>query len=70
MTYSLESDARASNGWYKLEDTVRQQLEKKLATILVGGGLQLRCNGTEMAQICASCSVESAGEEKALQLSR
>lgn len=35
MTYSLEFDARALKEWHKLGDTVRQQLKKKLATILV-----------------------------------
>lgn len=35
MTYNLEFDARALKEWHKLGDTVRQQLKKKLATILV-----------------------------------
>jgi len=35
MTYSLGFDARALKVWHKLGDTVRQQLKKKLATILV-----------------------------------
>lgn len=35
MIYSLEFDARALKEWNKLGDTVRQQLKKKLAEILV-----------------------------------
>lgn len=40
MTYSLESNARASKEWHKLGATVRQQLKKKLATVLVDPGLR------------------------------
>ena len=35
MTYSLEFDARALKEWQKLGDTVRQQLKKKLAEVLL-----------------------------------
>jgi len=35
MTYSFEFDARALKEWHKLGDTVRQQLKKKLAEILL-----------------------------------
>jgi len=35
MTYSLEFDARALKEWQKLGDTVRQQLKKKLAEMLL-----------------------------------
>jgi mRNA interferase RelE/StbE len=35
MTYSLEFDQRALKEWHKLGDTIRQQLKKKLAEILV-----------------------------------
>lgn len=35
MTYSLEFDARALKEWQKLGDTIRQQLKKKLAEILL-----------------------------------
>ena len=35
MIYSLEFDARALKEWNKLGDTVRQQLKKKLAEILL-----------------------------------
>jgi hypothetical protein len=34
MTYSLEFHARVLKEWHKLGDNVRQQLKKKLATIL------------------------------------
>lgn len=34
MTYSLEFDARALKEWHKLGNTVREQLKKKLTTIL------------------------------------
>ncbi|KPC30563.1 Stability cassette protein [Pseudomonas syringae pv. cilantro] len=45
MTYSLEFDARALKEWRKLGDTVRQQLKKKLATVLIAprGGCQKFC---------------------------
>lgn len=35
MTYSLEFDARALKEWQKLWDTVRQQLKKKLVSVLL-----------------------------------
>ena len=35
MTYSLEFDARALKEWQKLGDTVRQQLKKKIAEVLL-----------------------------------
>ena len=35
MTYSLEFDACALKEWQKLGDTVRQQLKKKLAAVLL-----------------------------------
>lgn len=35
MTYSLEFDARALKEWQKLGDTVRQQLKKKLVSVLL-----------------------------------
>ncbi len=35
MTYSLEFDARALKEWQKLGDTIRQQLKKKLASVLL-----------------------------------
>ena len=35
MTYSLEFDAQALKEWQKLGDTVREQLKKKLAEVLV-----------------------------------
>lgn len=35
MTYSLEFDARALKEWQKLGDTIRQQLKKKLVSVLL-----------------------------------
>jgi mRNA interferase RelE/StbE len=35
MTYRLEFDARALKEWRKLGDTVREQLKKKLAAVLL-----------------------------------
>lgn len=35
MTYSLEFDARALKEWRKLGETVREQLKKKLASVLL-----------------------------------
>lgn len=35
MTYSLAFDARALKEWQKPGDTVREQLKKKLAEVLV-----------------------------------
>jgi mRNA interferase RelE/StbE len=43
MTYSLEFDARALKEWQKLGDTVRQQLKKKLAEILVNPRIEANC---------------------------
>lgn len=34
MTYSLEFDARALKEWHKLGSSVREQLKKKLVTVL------------------------------------
>lgn len=34
MTYKLEFDPRALKEWSKLGDTIRQQLKKKLATVV------------------------------------
>jgi mRNA interferase RelE/StbE len=34
MTYSLEFDRRVLKEWNKLDDTLRQQFKKKLASIL------------------------------------
>jgi len=35
MTYSIEFDARALKEWQKLGDTIRQQLKKKLVSVLL-----------------------------------
>lgn len=42
MIYSLEFDARALKEWNKLGDTVRQQLRKKLAEILLSSRIEAR----------------------------
>ncbi|ECI5350586.1 type II toxin-antitoxin system RelE/ParE family toxin [Salmonella enterica subsp. enterica] len=35
MTYELEFDPRALKEWHKLDDTVKAQLKKKLADVLL-----------------------------------
>ncbi|WP_103308414.1 MULTISPECIES: type II toxin-antitoxin system RelE/ParE family toxin [unclassified Pseudomonas] len=59
MTYSLEFDARALKEWHKLGDTVRQQLKKKLATILLNP--RIEANRRHALPDCYKIKLRSSG---------
>ncbi|MFJ2451372.1 type II toxin-antitoxin system RelE/ParE family toxin [Pseudomonas protegens] len=59
MTYSLEFDARALKEWQKLGDTVRQQLKKKLATILANP--RIEANRLHSLPDCYKIKLRSSG---------
>lgn len=59
MTYSLEFDARALKEWQKLGDTVRQQLKKKLAEILVNP--RIEANRLHALPDCYKIKLRSSG---------
>lgn len=59
MTYSLEFDARALEEWQKLGDTVRQQLKKKLAEILVNP--RIEANRLHALPDCYKIKLRSSG---------
>ena len=59
MTYSLEFDARALKEWHKLGDTVRQQLKKKLAEVLLSP--RIEANRLHSLPDCYKIKLKSAG---------
>lgn len=59
MTYSLEFDAWALKEWQKLGDTVRQQLKKKLAEILVNP--RIEANRLHALPDCYKIKLRSSG---------
>ncbi|SFW69489.1 MULTISPECIES: type II toxin-antitoxin system RelE family toxin [Pseudomonas] len=59
MTYSLEFDARALKEWHKLGDTVRQQLKKKPATILLNP--RIEANRLHALPDCYKIKLRSSG---------
>lgn len=59
MTYSLEFDARALKEWYKLGDTVREQLKKKLAEVLVNP--RVEANRLHSLPDCYKIKLRSSG---------
>ncbi|PKM14176.1 MAG: type II toxin-antitoxin system mRNA interferase toxin, RelE/StbE family [Gammaproteobacteria bacterium HGW-Gammaproteobacteria-5] len=59
MTYSLEFDARALKEWQKLGDTVRQQLKKKLAEVLVNP--RVEANRLHALPDCYKIKLRSSG---------
>lgn len=59
MTYSLEFDARALKEWQKLGDTVRQQLKKKLVTILINP--RIEANRLHALPDCYKVKLRSSG---------
>jgi len=59
MTYSLEFDARALKEWQKLGDTVRQQLKKKLAAILLNP--RIEANRLHALSDCYKIKLRSSG---------
>jgi len=59
MTYSLEFDARALKEWQKLGDTVRQQLKKKLAAVLLNP--RIEANRLHALPDCYKIKLRSSG---------
>jgi mRNA interferase RelE/StbE len=59
MTYSLEFDARALREWQKLGDTVRQQLKKKLAKVLLNP--RIEANRLHSLPDCYKIKLRSSG---------
>lgn len=59
MTYSLEFDARALKEWRKLGDTVRRQLKKKLAEVLLSP--RIEANRLHSLPDCYKIKLRSSG---------
>ena len=59
MTYSLEFDARALKEWQRLGDTVREQLKKKLAEVLVNP--RVEANRLHSLPDCYKIKLRSSG---------
>ncbi|WP_166358895.1 type II toxin-antitoxin system RelE family toxin [Pseudomonas akapageensis] len=59
MIYSLEFDVRALKEWHKLGDTVRQQLKKKLAEILLNP--RIEANRLHALPDCYKIKLRSSG---------
>ncbi|WP_060478287.1 type II toxin-antitoxin system RelE family toxin [Pseudomonas monteilii] len=59
MTYSLEFDARALKEWQKLGDTVRQQLKRKLASVLLNP--RVEANRLDSLANCYKIKLRSSG---------
>jgi len=59
MIYSLEFDARALKEWQKLGDTVRQQLKKKLAEVLLNP--RIEANRLHSLPDCYKIKLRSSG---------
>ncbi len=59
MTYSLEFDARALKEWQKLGNTVREQLKKKLAEVLVNP--RVEANRLHSLPDCYKIKLRSSG---------
>ncbi|MFK0087129.1 type II toxin-antitoxin system RelE/ParE family toxin [Pseudomonas sp. NPDC090755] len=59
MIYSLEFDARALKEWHKLGDTVRQQLKKKLAAVLLNP--RIEANRLHGLPDCYKIKLSSSG---------
>jgi len=59
MTYSLEFDERALKEWRKLGDTVREQLKKKLASILLNP--RIEANRFHSLPDCYKIKLRSSG---------
>lgn len=59
MTYSLEFDARALKEWHKLGYTVREQLKKKLAEVLVNPRVEV--NRLHSFPDCYKIKLRSSG---------
>ncbi|MBC3468067.1 type II toxin-antitoxin system RelE/ParE family toxin [Pseudomonas sp. RW10S2] len=59
MTYSLEFDARALKEWQTLGDTVRQQLKKKLISVLMNP--RIEANRLHSLPDCYKVKLRSSG---------
>lgn len=59
MTYSLQFDVRALKEWKKLGDTVRQQLKKKLAEVLLNP--RIEANRLHSLPDCYKIKLRSSG---------
>lgn len=59
MTYSLEFDARALKEWRKLGETVREQLKKKLAGVLLNP--RIEANRLHALPDCYKIKLRSSG---------
>jgi len=59
MIYSLEFDARALKEWHKLGDTVRQQLKRKLAAIVLNP--RIEANRLHSLPDCYKIKLRSSG---------
>ncbi|MDO7898207.1 type II toxin-antitoxin system RelE family toxin [Pseudomonas citrulli] len=59
MTYSLEFDARALKEWKKLGGTLREQLKKKLATVLLNP--RVEANRLHALPDCYKIKLRSSG---------
>jgi mRNA interferase RelE/StbE len=59
MTYNLEFDARALKEWQKLGNTVREQLKKKLTTILANP--RIEANRLYTLSDCYKIKLRSSG---------
>ena len=59
MIYSLEFDARALKEWQKLGDTVRQQLKKKFAEVLLNP--RIEANRLHSLPDCYKIKLRSSG---------
>lgn len=59
MTYSLEFDERALKEWRKLGDTIREQLKKKLAAILLNP--RVEANRLHSLPDCYKIKLRSSG---------
>jgi mRNA interferase RelE/StbE len=59
MIYSLEFDARALKEWQKLGDTIRQQLKKKIAEVLLNP--RIEANRLHSLPDCYKIKLRSSG---------
>ncbi|WP_285425264.1 type II toxin-antitoxin system RelE/ParE family toxin [Pseudomonas sp. efr-133-TYG-103a] len=59
MIYSLRFNARALKEWQKLEDTIRQQLKKKLVSVLLNPEVEV--NRLHSLPDCYKMKLRSSG---------
>ena len=66
MTFELEFDPRAWKEWKKLGDTVRQQLKKKLAEVLLNP--RIEANRLHSLPDCYKIKLRSSGYRLVYQM--